>query len=98
MAARFCSVPWSRESRQCRLPVRERTAGQPFFLAAVEELLRMAGDPDFKAFFSSKFSFAKGVRLGVGVKTPRVPAVFEKKTKWRTYAEEDSLEVCREID
>ena len=58
----------------------------------------MAGDPDFKAFFSSKFSLAKGVRLGVGVKTPRVPAVFEKKTKWRTYAEEDSLEVCREID
>ena len=90
----FCAL----ESRQCRLPFRERPAGQPFFLAVIEELLRMACDPDFKAFFSSKFSFANGVRLGVGVKTPRVPAVFDKKTKWRTYAEEDSLEVCTEID
>ena len=38
------------------------------------------------------------MRLGVGVKTPRVLAVFDKKTTWRTYTEEDCLEVCREID
>ena len=62
----FCAL----EARQCKLPVREQTAGQPFFLAAIEELLRAAGDPDYRAFFSSKFSFAKGVRLGVGIKPP----------------------------
>ncbi|CAE7344743.1 SWP2 [Symbiodinium sp. CCMP2456] len=88
----FCTL----EARQCKLPVREQTAGQPFFLAAIAELLRVAGDPDFRAFLSSKFSCAKGVCLGVGLKTPRrVPAVFEKKTKWRSYSEEDCLETSR---
>ena len=96
MATRFRFVPWSHD--ESRLPVRERPACQPFFLAAVEELFRLAGDADIKPFFPSKFAFAKGVRLDVGVKTPRVPAVFEKKTQWRTYREEVSLEVGREID
>ena len=36
-----------------KLPVRERTAGQPFYLAAIEELLRISGDPDSRAFFSA---------------------------------------------
>ncbi|CAE7746198.1 unnamed protein product, partial [Symbiodinium necroappetens] len=54
----------------------------------------IAGDPDHKAFFSSSVSFAKGVRLGVGVKNPRVPAVFERKTKWRKYPEECLAEGC----
>ena len=77
-----------------KLPVRERTVGQPLYLAAIEELLRIAGDPDHKAFFSSSVSFAKGVRLGVGVKNPRVPAIFERKTKWRKYPEECFAEGC----
>ena len=77
------------------LPVRERSLlGQPLYLAAVEELLRIAGDPDHKAFFSSSVSFAKGVRLGVGIKNPRVPAVCERKTKWRKYPEECLAEGC----
>ena len=42
-----------------------------------KELLRAAGDPDFRPFVSSKFSFAKGVRLSVSIKTPPVLAVFE---------------------
>ena len=68
-----------------KLPVRERTAAQPFYLAAIEELLRISGDPDSRAFFSC-VSFAKGVlRLGPGVQLPRVPAVYEKKEKWRKY-------------
>ena len=33
------------------LPTREQTSGQPVYLAGVEELLRIAGDPDHKAFF-----------------------------------------------
>ena len=28
------------------------------------------------------------MRVGVGAKLPRVPAVFERKEKWRRYAEE----------
>ena len=79
-----------------KLPVREIPPNQPFFLAAIEELLRISGDPDYKAFHSSSVSFAKGVRLGAGSKLPRVPAVFERKAKWRKYAEEDTDDQVRE--
>ena len=73
-----------------KLPVRERQAGQPFFLAAIEELLRISGDPDSRAYYTSRRSFARGVRVGPGAKLPRVPAVFDKKLKWRQYKEEES--------
>ena len=59
-----------------KLPVRERQAGQPFFLAAIEELLRISGDPDSRAYYTSRRSFARGVRVGPGAKLLRVPAVF----------------------
>ena len=64
-----------------------------FYLAAVEELLRLrfSGDPDSRAFFSSSVSFAKEVRLGPGVRLPRVPAVFEKKDKWRQHDESENM-------
>ena len=71
-----------------QLPVREHVPNSPFLFAAIEELLRISQDPDYKAYFSSSQSFAKGVRVGVGAKLPRVPAVFERKEKWRRYAEE----------
>ena len=62
------------------LPMRERTQGQTLFLAALEELRRISGDPACRAFFSSSsVSCAKAVTLGVGVKNPRVPAIFERK-------------------
>ena len=35
-----------------KLPVRERQGGQPFFLAAIEEFLRISGDPDSRAFYT----------------------------------------------
>jgi hypothetical protein len=73
-----------------KLPVRERQAGQPFFLAAIEELLRISGDPDSRAYYTSRRSFARGVRVGPGAKLLRVPAVFDKKLKWRQYKEEES--------
>ncbi|OLP92219.1 hypothetical protein AK812_SmicGene26002 [Symbiodinium microadriaticum] len=68
-----------------KLPVREKPEGQPFYLAAIEELLRISGDPDSRVFFSSSVSFAKGVRLGPEFTLPHVPAFFEKKEKWRRY-------------
>ena len=38
-------------------------------------------------------SFAEGVRFGVGVKLPRVPAVYTRKRKWRLKKQEDP-EAC----
>ena len=73
----FCAL----EMAGTKLPVRSRPEGQPFFLAAIEELLRISGDPDHRAFYSSSVSFAQGVRVGFKAKTPRVPAVFDRKNQ-----------------
>ena len=69
----------------CKLPVSEKTPGQPFYLATIEELLRLADDPDAAAFYSGKHSFAQGVRLGVDCELPRVPALYTAKQQWRSY-------------
>ena len=71
----------------CKLPVSEKTPGQPFYLATIEELLRLADDPDAAAFYSGKHSFAQGVRLGVDCELPRVPALYTAKQQWRSYAQ-----------
>ncbi|CAE7206157.1 unnamed protein product [Symbiodinium natans] len=63
------------------LPVRERPEGQPLFLAAIEEVLRISRDPDYAAFYTSDHSFAKGVKLGVDVELPRVQAQFQEEEK-----------------
>ena len=85
------------EMAGCKLPVRETPEDQPFFLAAIEELLRISGDPDCRAFYSSKYSFAKGVKVGYKLKLPRIPAVFNRKNRWRKYALGDfELGDCRE--
>ena len=74
------------------LPVEVKTAGQPFYLAAIAELLRLAGDPDHEVFFAGQNSFAGGVRLGVDVPLPRVPAVYTAKKTWRHYQEDEEAE------
>ena len=71
-----------------RLNLDEIPDRQPFKLALLEEFLRLSGDPDFRAFYSSSRSFANGVSLGVNEKLPRTPAVFERKRKWRDYSGE----------
>ncbi|CAE8658280.1 unnamed protein product, partial [Polarella glacialis] len=63
--------------------------GQPVRLPALENFLQLCGDPDFRVFHSSSRSFSKGVTLGILGKLPRVPAVFDKKERWRTYPEEE---------
>ncbi|CAE8655766.1 unnamed protein product [Polarella glacialis] len=62
--------------------------GQPVRLPALENFLQLCGDPDFRVFHSSSRSFSKGVTLGILGKLPRVPAVFDKKERWRKYPEE----------
>ena len=47
--------------------------------------MRISGDPDY----SSSVSFVHGVRVGFKSKTSRVPAVFDRKTRWRKYEEEE---------
>ena len=69
----------------CTLPVDERAEGQPFFLAALEGILQIAGDPDFAAYSIGVNSFAHGVRLGVDCELPRVSALFTAKKHWRSY-------------
>ena len=67
---------------------------QPFFLQALGRSLRLTDDPDWRAFAESPFSFVAGPPVGVGVKMPRVPAVFEKKDRWRKL---DETEFTHEV-
>ncbi len=68
---------------------------QPVRIRLVQALLRAVGDPDS----AGMSHFAAGVRLGVGVRLPRTPAVYARKTHWRLpeqaaadYREEPSTE------
>ena len=70
---------------------------QPLFLSAIGQTLKEMGDPDWKIVASRAHSYASGVRLGVGVKLPRTPAVFKKKTHWRRY-DESEIKVRDQIE
>ena len=64
------------------LSVNRRTRqdrAQPVRIRWLQAVLKEAGDPDWKGM---KW-FAKGIRVGVGVRLPRTPAVFARKRKWR---------------
>ncbi len=52
---------------------------QPVRVRLVQSLLRAVGDPDA----AGMDHFARGVRLGVGVRLPRTPAVYSRKVRWR---------------
>ena len=62
--------------------------GQPFRLAALAFWLRSVGDPDWRQFSGSTHSFENGVQLGWQTRLPRVPALFDRRTKDRSF--EDS--------
>ena len=59
---------------------------QPFYLETISELLRFAGDPDWRRYTKASWSFSAGVPLGVDVRLPRTPALFFRKTKHRKFA------------
>eukprot|EP00439_Symbiodinium_sp_Y106_P006633 s14528_g1.t1 len=63
---------------------------QPFFLEAISELLRLAGDPDWRQYTASSVSFSEGVPIKVGIRLPRTPALFERKHKHRKYPDADT--------
>ena len=58
--------------------------GQPFYLPAISASLKILNDPDWQAIDTL---FAEGVPVGFREELPRVPAVFMKKEKWRSYDE-----------
>ncbi len=59
-------------------------------LRLLEAILRAGGDPDW----GGMAQYAAGVRLGIGERLPRTPAVFARKVKWRLKGQElaDELE------
>ena len=60
-------------------------ADRPVYFRAVAALLEESCDPDWEVFDKQ---YPTGVRLGVGVRMPRTPAVFDKKTKWKLKEQE----------
>ena len=72
------------------MQVRDRAERQPFFLRAIVQLLRLAGDPDWRHYAEASRSFEKGVPLGVNFRLPRTPALFTRKLRHRQYKEADA--------
>ena len=64
------------------LPVEVKTAGQPFYLAAIAEFSALSWRP-------RQNFFTDGARLGVDAPSPRVPAVYTAKKTFRHYQEEE---------
>ena len=56
----------------------------PLEIRLLGAFLKSAGDPE-----TDLPSFAEGVRVGVGIQLPRVPAVYSRKRKWRLTEQED---------
>ncbi len=63
--------------------------GQPYLLRALGPHLRVAGDTDHRLYGSDKYNLNTGVSVLLGEKAPRVPSVFERKSKWCTYDSDD---------
>ena len=64
---------------------------QQFLVRRMEAALTLMGDPDAAVLGTD---YAKGVRVGVGVRMPRARAVFGRKTKWKLpeETEEEAVE------
>jgi hypothetical protein len=60
---------------------RPRAEDQPQVvrIRLLQSILRDAADPDWRGMDR----FAAGIRLGVGRRMPRTPAVYARKTRWR---------------
>ncbi len=58
---------------------------QPIKLRLLQAILHEADDPDVAGLDR----FSSGVRIGVGVRMPRTPAVYKRKTRWRAHPQAD---------
>ena len=57
---------------------RDSDEESPLEFRLLGAFLKSAGDPE-----KDLPSFAEGVRVGVGIQLPQVPAVYTRKRKWR---------------
>ncbi len=58
---------------------RDRDLPQQIRVRLLQSVLKDAGDPDWRGMDQ----FATGIRLGVGRRMPRTPAVYARKRRWR---------------
>ncbi len=65
---------------------------QSIRIRLLEQILQIADDADA----GGMAQFCTGVRLGVGVKMPRTPAVYERKRKWRLKEQETAGQALEE--
>ena len=70
--------------------------GQPFFLHLLASTARVLGDPDWRILVDNRESYATGVPVGYRRRLPRTPAVFDRKTRWRSYGQDDFCLELRE--
>ena len=71
----------------CAVTANERPADipQPVRVRLLQAVLCEAGDPDHRGMEH----FCRGVRVGVGTRMPRTPAVFARKRHWRLEGQAD---------
>ncbi len=64
---------------------RAEDVAQPVRIRALQCILRLGGDPDARGMEH----FARGVKIGVGTRMPRTPAIYARKRRWRLPTQAD---------
>ena len=77
-----CTKRFEREGERPRKHPEENRSPLEFRL--LDAFLKQTGDPE-----RDLSSFAQGVRVGVGVNMPRVPAIYSRKRRWKLREQED---------
>jgi hypothetical protein len=62
---------------------------QPFYLNMLSGIMQDINDPDWRQLTLGRYSYSKGVPIGVNLKMPRTPSVYERKIRWRTLDQSD---------
>ena len=66
-------------------------ADVPIYFRFMQLVLDLAGDPEV-----ALGSFSPGVRVGPGIRMPRLPALYKPKRRWRLPEQMDPLEYLEE--
>ncbi len=64
---------------------RDSDRPQPVRIRLLQAILHDGGDPDWQGIDH----YGSGIRLGVGTRLPRTPAVFRRKRRWRLEGQDD---------
>ncbi len=77
----------------CTAP-RDDDLPQRLRVRLLQSVLHLGGDADV----AGMAHFCRGVRVGVGVRLPRTPAVYPRKRRWRSYDEDAQRQFDDAID